>query len=66
MMDKIKGHSYFKGINWDALLAGTAKSPFKPKVKGPGDCSNFDPYDEIEIKWYGSGPDRFGDTFAGF
>eukprot|EP00054_Salpingoeca_dolichothecata_P001381 m.18952 g.18952 ORF g.18952 m.18952 type:complete len:64 (+) comp12133_c0_seq2:1064-1255(+) len=58
--------SFFVSINWDAMLEQKVPSPYVPKVKGPGDCSNFDTYPEEPIKWYGEGQDKFGDTFVGF
>eukprot|EP00052_Salpingoeca_macrocollata_P001199 m.24356 g.24356 ORF g.24356 m.24356 type:complete len:384 (+) comp11186_c0_seq1:97-1248(+) len=65
-VDDIKGHEYFKGLNWDEYYAQTVKSPYVPRVAGPGDASNFDTYPEEQVKWYGTGPDKFGDTFIGF
>ncbi|CAJ1051418.1 protein kinase C delta type-like [Xyrichtys novacula] len=38
----IRAHSFFKTINWPALEKREVAPPFKPKVKSPGDCSNFD------------------------
>ncbi|KAF5922736.1 hypothetical protein HPG69_008110 [Diceros bicornis minor] len=38
----IKGHSFFKTINWTLLEKRAVEPPFKPKVKSPGDYSNFD------------------------
>uniref|UniRef100_UPI0037E8D8CA protein kinase C delta type-like isoform X2 n=1 Tax=Semicossyphus pulcher TaxID=241346 RepID=UPI0037E8D8CA len=38
----IRAHSFFKTINWPALEKKEVDPPFKPKVKSPGDCSNFD------------------------
>lgn len=65
-MEIIKSLPYFKGLNWDALYAGKLSSPYKRKMKGPGDVSGFDEYDEQPVKWYGTGDDGFGDTFLGF
>ena len=31
-----------------------------------GDVSQFDEYEEQPVKWHGTGPDAFGDTFLGF
>lgn len=62
----IKGLPYFKGLNWDAMREGKVKSPYKPKIKGQGDVSNFDEYDEQPVKWSGTGKDTYGDTFLGF
>ncbi|XP_072238811.1 protein kinase C delta type-like [Leuresthes tenuis] len=38
----IRGQAFFKAINWTALEQRQIDPPFKPKVKSPGDCSNFD------------------------
>ncbi|KAM3620806.1 uncharacterized protein V6R79_002229 [Siganus canaliculatus] len=39
---KIRTHPFFKTINWTALEKREVEPPFKPKVKSPGDFSNFD------------------------
>uniref|UniRef100_A0A7N5ZPW1 Protein kinase C n=1 Tax=Anabas testudineus TaxID=64144 RepID=A0A7N5ZPW1_ANATE len=38
----IRTHQFFKSINWPALERREVEPPFKPKVKSPNDCSNFD------------------------
>lgn len=38
----IKIHPFFKTINWVLLEKRAVEPPFKPKVKSPGDFSNFD------------------------
>uniref|UniRef100_A0A3B4XJ16 Protein kinase C n=1 Tax=Seriola lalandi dorsalis TaxID=1841481 RepID=A0A3B4XJ16_SERLL len=38
----IRAHAFFKIINWPALEKREVDPPFKPKVKSPSDCSNFD------------------------
>ncbi|KAG8007453.1 Protein kinase C delta type [Nibea albiflora] len=38
----IRAHMFFKTINWPALEKREVDPPFKPKVKSPSDCSNFD------------------------
>ncbi|XP_045153543.1 protein kinase C delta type [Echinops telfairi] len=38
----IKTHPFFKTINWTLLEKREVAPPFKPKVKSPGDYSNFD------------------------
>ncbi|XP_041047363.1 protein kinase C delta type-like [Carcharodon carcharias] len=38
----IKQHNFFKTVNWTALEKKEIDPPFKPKVKSPGDYSNFD------------------------
>ncbi|XP_034984073.2 protein kinase C theta type isoform X1 [Zootoca vivipara] len=38
----IRQHPFFQEINWEAIEARAVEPPFKPRVKSPGDCSNFD------------------------
>ncbi|KAM6169924.1 protein kinase C delta type [Rhynchocyon petersi] len=38
----IRIHPFFKTINWTLLEKREVTPPFKPKVKSPGDYSNFD------------------------
>uniref|UniRef100_A0A665UE67 Protein kinase C n=1 Tax=Echeneis naucrates TaxID=173247 RepID=A0A665UE67_ECHNA len=38
----IRAQPFFKTINWSALEKREVEPPFKPKVKSPSDCSNFD------------------------
>ncbi|NWS42567.1 PKN2 kinase, partial [Probosciger aterrimus] len=40
--EEIKSQAFFKGIDWDALLARTLKPPFVPTLRDPTDISNFD------------------------
>ncbi|CAB4061628.1 PRKCE [Lepeophtheirus salmonis] len=40
--EAIKGHSFFKGLNWKDLEARKIKPPFKPKIKSKKDAMNFD------------------------
>ncbi|XP_051967753.1 protein kinase C delta type-like [Xyrauchen texanus] len=42
VVGNIRGHAFFKTINWTALEKREVNPPFKPKVKSPNDCSNFD------------------------
>ncbi|KAH0617159.1 hypothetical protein JD844_028893 [Phrynosoma platyrhinos] len=38
----IRQHAFFQEINWVVLEERAVDPPFKPRVKSPGDCSNFD------------------------
>uniref|UniRef100_A0A671W9Q7 Protein kinase C n=1 Tax=Sparus aurata TaxID=8175 RepID=A0A671W9Q7_SPAAU len=42
IVGNIRLHPFFKVINWQALERKEVDPPFKPKVKAPNDCSNFD------------------------
>uniref|UniRef100_A0A8C1FX79 Protein kinase C n=1 Tax=Cyprinus carpio TaxID=7962 RepID=A0A8C1FX79_CYPCA len=42
IVGNIRGHLFFKTVNWSALERKEVEPPFKPKVKAPNDCSNFD------------------------
>ena len=38
----IKTHPFFESVDWEALEAKEIPPPFKPRVKGGMDASNFD------------------------
>ncbi|XP_046308871.1 protein kinase C delta type isoform X4 [Marmota monax] len=42
MTGNIRLHPFFKTINWTLLEKRKVEPPFRPKVKHPGDYSNFD------------------------
>lgn len=39
---EIKEHPFFRGVNWDDMLAKRVPPPFCPSITGPLDTSNFD------------------------
>uniref|UniRef100_A0A8C5B8N1 Protein kinase N3 n=1 Tax=Gadus morhua TaxID=8049 RepID=A0A8C5B8N1_GADMO len=39
---EVKRHNFFRGMDWNALLAKKLKPPFVPVIKTPEDVSNFD------------------------
>jgi protein-serine/threonine kinase len=41
--EELKQHPFFADIDWDALGKKNVVPPFKPKLKGELDVSNFDP-----------------------
>ncbi|KAK3708652.1 Serine/threonine-protein kinase [Vermiconidia calcicola] len=41
--EELMAHSFFSDIDWNALSKKTMPPPFKPKLKGELDTSNFDP-----------------------
>ncbi|XP_049667136.1 cAMP-dependent protein kinase catalytic subunit alpha isoform X2 [Accipiter gentilis] len=60
----IKGHKWFSTTDWIAIYQRKVEAPFVPKCKGPGDTSNFDEYEEEEIRV--SLTDRCAKEFADF
>lgn len=40
----IKGHRWFKGFNWGQSEALQIKPPQVPRIKNPGDTSNYSEY----------------------
>jgi serine/threonine protein kinase len=41
--DELMAHAFFADVDWDALGRKALVPPFKPKLKGELDVSNFDP-----------------------
>jgi hypothetical protein len=62
----IRGHPWFKSIDFDALASRTFKAPFVPMIKSEGDTSNFDVYDEQTQPYGQPGQDPFRKYFAEF
>lgn len=68
----IKGQTFFKGTNWEALEQKKITPPFIPKIKGKGDNTNFDPQftkQKPTIQQLDQGSiinDEDQDDFAGF
>lgn len=48
-VDDIKTHKWFTGLDWMAIYHKKAVAPMIPKVKSPGDTSNFDSYSEESV-----------------
>ncbi|XP_038843119.1 cAMP-dependent protein kinase catalytic subunit alpha-like, partial [Salvelinus namaycush] len=49
-VNDIKGHKWFATTDWIAVYQRKVEAPFVPKFKGPGDTSNFEEYEEEEIR----------------
>uniref|UniRef100_A0A8C0H9Q8 cAMP-dependent protein kinase catalytic subunit alpha n=1 Tax=Chelonoidis abingdonii TaxID=106734 RepID=A0A8C0H9Q8_CHEAB len=49
-VNDIKNHKWFATTDWIAVYQRKVEAPFIPKCKGPGDTSNFDDYEEEEIR----------------
>lgn len=63
-VNDIKGHKWFATTDWIAIYQKKVEAPFVPKFKGPGDTSNFDDYEEEEIRV--SFTEKCGKEFAEF
>ncbi|BFZ00976.1 hypothetical protein BsWGS_04015 [Bradybaena similaris] len=44
--EDVKKHKWFKGQNWDDVLARKLQPPIVPKLSHDGDTTNFETYDE--------------------
>lgn len=63
-VDDIKNHKWFKNVDWFNILNQLVEPPFIPKVRSPGDSSNYDHYDEEVLNV--SSTDKFAREFAEF
>ncbi|XP_062892116.1 cAMP-dependent protein kinase catalytic subunit alpha-like isoform X1 [Mobula hypostoma] len=63
-VNDIKNHKWFSNTDWIAIYRRTEEPPFKPKMKGPGDTSNFDDYDEESLRI--SFTEKYSKEFAEF
>ncbi|CAF0783919.1 unnamed protein product [Didymodactylos carnosus] len=48
--DEIKREQWFVGVNWTDVIELKYKPPIRPVVANPGDTTNFDSYDETDLK----------------
>ncbi|KAI7900784.1 camp-dependent protein kinase 8 [Cokeromyces recurvatus] len=62
----ITDHPWFSSIDFDKLAKRQLKPPFIPEVKGEGDASNFDIYDEERIPYGLPEPDPYRKYFTEF
>uniref|UniRef100_A0A4W4HGA2 cAMP-dependent protein kinase n=1 Tax=Electrophorus electricus TaxID=8005 RepID=A0A4W4HGA2_ELEEL len=49
-VNDIKNHKWFATTDWIAIYEKKVEAPIIPKCRGPSDTSNFDDYDEEEIR----------------
>ncbi|XP_071846212.1 cAMP-dependent protein kinase catalytic subunit alpha isoform X2 [Apostichopus japonicus] len=49
-VNDIKIHKWFNTTDWIAIYQKKVEAPFTPKIKGPGDTSHFDDYEEEPIR----------------
>lgn len=59
-------HPWFKSVDFDQLAKKEIKAPFIPDVKGEGDASNFDNYEEDKITYGVAEPDPYRKYFTEF
>ncbi|CAF4125927.1 unnamed protein product [Rotaria sp. Silwood2] len=45
-VDDIQIHRWFSATDWNAIYQRQVEAPFVPKIKEPGDASNFNEYEE--------------------
>merc|ERR1712050_574940 len=61
--EKVRGHLWFQGFDWDALLRKELPAPMVPNVSGDDDTSNFERYaddpEEAPMPEYLHGQDPF-------
>ncbi|XP_063963158.1 cAMP-dependent protein kinase catalytic subunit 1-like [Lytechinus pictus] len=46
----IKTHKWFQATDWITIYQQRVEAPFIPRIKGPGDASQFDEYEEETLK----------------
>ncbi len=62
----VRAHPWFREVNWDLLVAGQLRPPFKPKIADEGDTSNFDQYPEDTPDLHPIDPAPFSGLFPEF
>jgi len=62
---EIKKHPWFKGLDWDALVARRVRPPIVPKIKHNKDLSNFDQFDQdvAEVEPYVDDGSKWDEEF---
>ena len=60
----VRGAPWFAAIDWGAIFCKKVAAPFVPRIKGPGDTSNYDEYPEEPMPT--SATCTFPDEFATF
>lgn len=60
----VKGHEWFKSIDWEGILSRKVKPIYKPRVKGSDDSTNFEYYEEEPFRV--SDKDEYSEEFASF
>lgn len=62
----IKAHPWFRDVNWEQLEARQLRPPFKPKIAGDGDASNFDQYPDEVPQTSDIDPQQYAGLFPDF
>lgn len=60
----IKDHAYFQNVDFMSIYKQSVKPPYVPKVKSPGDASNFEKWEEEKLKI--ADREKFKAEFADF
>jgi protein kinase A len=62
----IKRHKWFADVDWKKMRRCEIPPPIVPVIKGDGDTSNFDQYDETNEVYGRQGDDPHAALFVGF
>jgi serine/threonine protein kinase len=62
----VMDHPWFTSIDFDLLAKRQIRPPFIPDVKGEGDTSNFDTYEEEKVPYGKPEPDPYRKYFTEF
>ena len=65
-VEDIKKHKWFAAIDWAKLVKMELTPPYVPAIKGEGDTSQFDKYDENHEPYGSNAPDPYSSKFAEF
>jgi protein kinase A len=60
----IRSHKWFEDMDWMSLYGQKLPPPYTPKIRGPGDATNFDEYNEEPIQY--STIDKYAKEFEQF
>ena len=64
---EVRAHGFFASVDWNALYQCQVTPPFKPKVSGTGDVSNFEKeFVDMPVAISEAGPGAQGVHFDGF
>ncbi|ORZ39393.1 kinase-like domain-containing protein [Catenaria anguillulae PL171] len=64
--EDVKNHAWFKGVDWEAVMAKRINAPLVPRMASAGDTSNFEKYPEPEPEVNVSGSDPYRYLFLSF